>query len=607
MDPAHETVWWSLRQFRPRLWDVLACSLGFNLLNLFVLAPLLAGVTRLMLQRWGRASVGNFEIASFLLSVPGLAAVIGAGSLFLAIHYIEFAALMRLLADRQLHWWHALGGAAGLFHRLVELGLRQLFAYLLLAVPFLAAIGLVYAALWAGRDLNGLIILRPPVFWIGSGLAVAIGLVYAALALRLFLKWIFAVPVLLFERGAAPRSALARSVEISQRRLWQIAWTIAMWLAAMLLIGAGLAFSFKESAEWVLNRSDSSLAVALPMTAALMLLHLGVLTLEAVFTSATFAAVVLAMYRRAVGAAFPAEHELLHDEPRRRISPRWLLPAALLGVGVMMFVLTGWLVGQLSLRDPVEITAHRAGALRAPENTVAAIRQAIADKADWAEIDVQRTADDQLVVMHDIDLARVGGGDRRVDRSTLAEIQALDVGSAFGPQFAGEKVPTFDEVLAAAGDKLRLNVELKPHNAADAAPLTERTVAAIQRAGLVDRCRICSQSYAAIQKARQLEPRMPIGFIAAVAVGDLAKLDVDYLMVSVDRAQRALIDRAALQNIAVHAWTVNNPNLVARLVDDGVSNIITDDPPLIRARLEEVQSLSPTERLLLRARRELMR
>lgn len=607
MERAHETVLWSMWQFRQRLRDVVACSLGFNLLNLFVLAPLVAGVIRLMLERWGRASVGNFEIATFLLSLPGLTAVVVAGGLFIAIHFLEFAALVRLLADRQLHWWSALGGATGLFHRLVELGVRQVAVYLLLAAPFLAGIGIVYALMWAGRDLNGLIILRPPVFWIGGGLAAAIGLVYAGLAARLFLRWIFAVPILLFERGVAPGAALTRSVQLAHGRLWHVAITLVLWFMVQSLLAAALAFTFKEISELVLNRSENSLAVALPVTATLLVLNTAVLTFGAVFSAATFAAVVLAMYRRAVGSAFPAEHELEHVEPRRAISSRWLLPAGLIGVGLMMFVLSGWLVSQLKITDPVEITAHRAGALRAPENTVAAIRQAIVDKADWAEIDVQRTADDRLVVMHDIDLARIGGGNRRVDGVTLAEIQALDVGSSFGPQFAGEKVPTFEDVLEAAGDKLRLNVELKPHNAADAGPLAERTVTAIQQAGRVERCRICSQSYEAIQKARQLEPRMPIGFIAGASVGDLAKLDVDYLMVSVSGAKRALIDRAALKNIAVHAWTVNDAGLVARLVDDGVANIITDDAPLIRARLDEVQALSPTERLLLRARRELMR
>jgi glycerophosphoryl diester phosphodiesterase len=308
-----------------------------------------------------------------------------------------------------------------------------------------------------------------------------------------------------------------------------------------------------------------------------------------------------------VGTESLPEDEIHAGAGHALLPLRWLIPASLLTLGVIAVVVSGRLLSRLQLEDPVEITAHRAGALRAPENTVAAIRQAIADGADWAEIDVQRTADDVLVVLHDVDLARIGGGNRRVDEVTLAEIQSLDVGKLFGPQFAGEPVPTFDAILAAAGDTLRLNVELKPHGADDAVPLTERTVAAIQRAGLVERCRICSQSYESLQLARRLEPRMEIGFIAAVAVGDLAQLDVDFLMVSADRAQRSLVDRAAARNIAVHAWTVNDAALVAPLVDQGVANIITDDPVLVRARLDEVRALSPTERLLLRVRNELMR
>ena len=102
-------------------------------------------------------------------------------------------------------------------------------------------------------------------------------------------------------------------------------------------------------------------------------------------------------------------------------------------------------------------------------------------------------------------------------------------------------------------------------------------------------------------------PRLEIGFIAAVSVGDLSRLDVDFLMVSAERAKRTLIDRAAARDMEVHAWTVNDPALVAPLVDQGVANIITDDVALIRARLEELQALSPTERLLLRVRNELMR
>ena len=97
--------------------------------------------------------------------------------------------------------------------------------------------------------------------------------------------------------------------------------------------------------------------------------------------------------------------------------------------------------------------------------------------------------------------------------------------------------------------------------------------------GMIDRCRLCSQSYEAMQLARSLEPRLPVGYIAGASLGDLTKLDVSFLMVSSRQATRALVDRAAIAGISIHAWTVNNPNDLAPLIDRGVGNVITDDPP----------------------------
>jgi len=262
----------------------------------------------------------------------------------------------------------------------------------------------------------------------------------------------------------------------------------------------------------------------------------------------------------------------------------------------------------IRLDDRIEFTAHRAGATHAPENTVAAIRRAIADGAEWAEIDVQLTADKELVVLHDIDLARIGGGKRRVDQTTLAEIRQLDVGTKLaGPEFAGEKVPTLSEVLAAAGTRIWLNVELKPHGRHDEAPLAEKTVAELKRYGVTARTRLCSQSYESIQLGRRLAPDLQIGFIAAKALGDLSKLDVDFLMVSTLLATRPLVERAAVRGIKIHAWTVNDRKWVAPLVDAGVDNIITDDPREMRAALDEIRQLGTAERILLRVREELRR
>ena len=596
---------WIWSRCRGRLGSAVALSLAFKALNLAALTPLAAATSRYCLSRWGRASVGNFELVSFFVSPAGLAALFAVGGLLLASLYLELSGLVRLLADGRLHWWQAFKSSTRLLPRLIELGLRQLALYLVVAIPFLAVIGLVYWLLWSGKDLNGLIILKPPVFWWGAAIAGAIAAVYLLAVLFLFLQRIYAVPILTLESDIRPRAALGSSIEHSRGTLLRIGGTLAAWAVISSVLTAGLLGLLHWALLRLMSRSDSSLTAAVAVTGMALVIHTAVAMLLSVLANVTFAAVLLSLYRRdcaRAGLSGADEHV-----PLRRGQFGWLVVA-----GLLVFVAASAGVGYLTIRDlkldePLEITAHRAGATKAPENTVAALKQAIADRADWAEIDVQLTADKALVIMHDIDLARVGGGNRRVDQATLKEIQALDVGTPFGKSFAGERIPTLSEILAAAKGQIRLNVELKPHGKSDADELTRRTIEELHSADMVPQCRLCSQSYESLQLARQIEPRLEVGFIVATSVGDLAELDVNFLMVKSSLVTRQLVDRARLKNIAVHAWTVNDAAQVGPLLDAGAANLITDDPAQIRSKLDEIRGLNTIERLLLRTRNSLLR
>jgi len=111
----------------------------------------------------------------------------------------------------------------------------------------------------------------------------------------------------------------------------------------------------------------------------------------------------------------------------------------------------------------VKIIAHRGASSRAPENTVAAVRLAVTLGADGVEVDVRLTRDGRLAVLHDADTHRVAPKlrRRRVSKSTLAELQAFDVGSWKGSAFAGEKIPELDDVLAALGPAQEIFIEAK--------------------------------------------------------------------------------------------------------------------------------------------------
>jgi glycerophosphoryl diester phosphodiesterase len=610
---------------------LVAYSVAFKALNVILLAPATALILRLFLLRWGRASVGNFEIASFLLSPVGLLSIVTVGGVLLATLYLEIAGLMRLMAEPRLKWWASWTDTPQLLRSLVSLGMVQLCYLLLISAPALLAIGGVYRLWWHGRDLNSLIVLRPPEFWWGVGVAGTIAVGLACVLIVVLLAWMLAVPTVLFERSHSPLQALAASRRTTRIQPALIAQTIAVWAVAQLALNTAMLGLAHWASLKILSIPYASLPMAALATGAVLAGGWLLTGLTSIISNISFAASVLALYRHiakreagsspaavdwltvdrslAAVASRAREAETLVNEAdlrHARLSMSWIISGALVSLLAAALWLSAWLSQTLTVREPVEITAHRAGATHAPENTVAAIRRAIADRADWAEIDVQFTADKQIVVTHDHDLARSGGGPVSVASLTLEQIQQLDVGSLYGPEFAGERIPTFDEVLAAAAGSIRLNVELKPQGVADALELAERVVQALRAARQIETSRVCSQSLEGIQRVKELEPGVEIGYIVATSLGDVTQTPVDFLMLSHQQSQPKLVRRAHARGQQVHAWTVNDPALVPALLDAGVDNLITDSPAEIARAVQEVEALNPLERILIRARHSLL-
>ena len=109
----------------------------------------------------------------------------------------------------------------------------------------------------------------------------------------------------------------------------------------------------------------------------------------------------------------------------------------------------------------IVVIAHRGANKFAPENTLAAFRKAIELGCDYFELDVRRTKDGQLVLMHDGSVDRTTNGTGSVVDMTLAEIRALDAGIKRGEQWKGEKVPTFEEALTMSKGKIKVYVDNK--------------------------------------------------------------------------------------------------------------------------------------------------
>src|SRR5688572_14794281 len=115
--------------------------------------------------------------------------------------------------------------------------------------------------------------------------------------------------------------------------------------------------------------------------------------------------------------------------------------------------------GQLD--RPIEIIAHRGASFDAPENTVTSIRLAWQQKADASEFDVFLSKDGKIVVIHDKDTKRVAGVNKKVVEQIFNELRQLDVGAWKGKQFAGERIPTLEEMLVTVPQGKRVLIEVK--------------------------------------------------------------------------------------------------------------------------------------------------
>ncbi len=243
-------------------------------------------------------------------------------------------------------------------------------------------------------------------------------------------------------------------------------------------------------------------------------------------------------------------------------------------------------------RDRPLVVAHRGASAEAPENTLAAFHLAWQQGADAVEGDFYLSGDGAIVCIHDPTTKRTAGVELPVARSTLGELQALDVGRWKGSRFAGQHIPTLEEVLQTVPDGGRAFLELKCgpeivpplHAALDATPLRPwQTV-------------LMSFDAAVVALAKRLMPQRTVLWLAEFAcqgahvrfptpgtlVALLAALGADGVGCENHPALDApLVDAVRQAAKEFHVWTVNDPQRAAMLAGWGVHSLTTDDPARI--------------------------
>jgi glycerophosphoryl diester phosphodiesterase len=582
------------RAFVPlALYDLL-----FKVFALVVMTPPTAMALEKLVATSGSLSVTNADIAGFLFSPWGLLFLFLASTFSLTSLFAEEAGLIHIAAQARSgereSWLNALRLTISALPRLLSVAAAQVGILLLWLLPLAAIAGGTYLALLTSHDINWYLTARPPEFWI----AVAIGALLALAALGivsvLLVRWALAVPLCLYQ-GLTYSSALTRSRELLRSHNTRAALLVMGWITAAILVSLVTLLVLDQGIGLLLTLfADVSTLIVLTA------LSIGVLTIAgAVLSFVAFAGysfIVIHLYEE-LGDRFPDAKTTASASAREGRLGKLAVVIFLLVAAGISFTIVGKATDDLSIGRDVHVTAHRGSSLTAPENSLSAIRQAIDDGADYAEIDVQETADGMLVLLHDTDLMRVAGVNAKIWEVEYGEIRDLDAGSWFSPKYAGERIPTLQQAMDLARGHLRLNIELK-YNGHDVR-LAERTAELVRESGFVEECVITSLDSTGLQRVREVAPDIEIGQIVTVSIGDFVKLDVDFLSINANVATPAQVRRNRAEGLDTHVWTVNDKSSMARMIERGVNNIITDEPALLRRVIDERAELSDGELLLL--------
>ena len=477
-----------------------------------------------------------------------------------------------------------LGFAAGLLARV-----------LLIAAPFVLAGLLVARHYLTEFDINYYLAQRPPEFVTAALMLGAILLLLALLLGRALSGWAVALNLVLLARRR-PGAVFTESRALMAGHRRRLVLRVLIWLTVRLAIGALLAGIFGLAAAAIVPRTGTNLRLAAGLLVALLVLWVLADALVTAFTTGVLASLLHRLFLTVAGDTLPPDATARTTEARRP------LPTSVLLAGLAAIVVAGLVGGGRALEgihtsDRVEVIAHRGAAAARPENTMAAFERGIEDGADWIEIDVQETADGEVVVFHDSDFMRLAHVDRKIWEVTAAELRGIDLGSWFDPAYAGERAPTLRDVLAAARGRAKVVIELKYYGHDQ--DLEARVAALVDEFGMAEQVALMSLSYPAIQKARAMRPDLRNGVLAATAVGDLAGLETDFLAVNVGLATPKLIRSAHAAGKDVYVWTVNDPLTMSRLISQGIDGLITDEPALARKVLADRAALGTPERLLL--------
>ncbi len=247
----------------------------------------------------------------------------------------------------------------------------------------------------------------------------------------------------------------------------------------------------------------------------------------------------------------------------------------------------------------MQVFGHRGAAGEAPENTIAGCKHAIERGVQRIEIDLQLSADGQLVVVHDTTVNRTTGAWGRVRDFTAKELYKLNA-TAAGPLWPGKRqvgIPTLDKLLRATAALKQYQLEVKPGNQRDMHAIAEQLAQRFANKRQAKSVVVTSSNSKLLQRLHELAPHIQRGLVAS-GKADLdraRRLNLEYFCCHWRLCNAFTVRKAREAGMHVSVWTVNEPALIRKLHALGVDSVISDYPSMALPLVSALQRPTPEQ------------
>ena len=244
---------------------------------------------------------------------------------------------------------------------------------------------------------------------------------------------------------------------------------------------------------------------------------------------------------------------------------------------IIATIINGFNIYGNGVNKNIETIAHRGYVAKGVENSIEALEGAAKAGADYVEFDIILTKDNKFIVMHDYNLKRLAGINKRVQDMNFDEIVGLPIKQGDYTS----KIPSLEEFVTKAKElNMKLVIELKPHGA-EPSNYIDILINEVKRLKL-ENYKFMSLNPKVVEELETKAPNLETGYVIPLQFGNFHQSNVDFFVIEDFSYRDRLVEQAKKQNKKVFVWTINDSALITKYLQSPANGIITDEPELVK-------------------------